>query len=95
MTEVLAAVVAAVEAEGERLLAEFHLPGGPRGAGSKAPIDEEIELRLRGSLVGLGRSLPSVRTTPSEQSAAPARGNSWIDEMTARSTGALKSPSED
>ncbi len=51
----LAAVVAAVEAEGERLLAEFHLPGGPRGAGSKAPIDEEMELRL---CAALQRALP-------------------------------------
>ena len=39
LTEVLAAVVAAVEAEGEHLLAEFPLPGGPGGAGLKAPID--------------------------------------------------------
>jgi len=55
LTEVLAAAVAAVEAEGARLLAEFYLPGGPRGAGSKAPIDEEIELRLRAALQ---RALP-------------------------------------
>jgi fructose-1,6-bisphosphatase/inositol monophosphatase family enzyme/ADP-ribosylglycohydrolase len=53
--EVLAAVVAAVETEGALLLAEFHLPGGPRGAGSKAPIDVEIELRLRAELQ---RALP-------------------------------------
>ena len=53
--EVLAAAVAAVEAEGALLLAEFYLPGGPRGAGSKAPIDEEIELRLR---TALQRALP-------------------------------------
>jgi fructose-1,6-bisphosphatase/inositol monophosphatase family enzyme/ADP-ribosylglycohydrolase len=52
---VLAAAVAAVEAEGALLLAEFHLPGGPRGAGSKAPIDEEIELRL---CQALQRALP-------------------------------------
>lgn len=53
--EVLAAVVAAVEAEGALLLAEFNLPDGPRGAGSKAPIDVEIELRLRAALQ---RALP-------------------------------------
>jgi fructose-1,6-bisphosphatase/inositol monophosphatase family enzyme/ADP-ribosylglycohydrolase len=53
--EVLAAVVAAVETEGALLLAEFYLPGGPRGAGSKAPIDVEIELRLRAALQ---RALP-------------------------------------
>ncbi len=55
LSEVLAAVVAAVEAEGARLLAEFLLPGGARGAGSKAPIDEEIEVRLRDALQ---RALP-------------------------------------
>jgi len=53
--EVLAAAVAAVEAEGALLLAEFYLPGGPRGSGSKAPIDEEIELRL---CRALQRALP-------------------------------------
>ncbi len=50
LAEVLAAATAAVEAEGARLLAEFHLSGGPRGAGAKAPIDTEIELRLRAAL---------------------------------------------
>lgn len=48
--EILAATVTTVEAEGRRLLAEFHLPAGPRGAGSKAPIDDEIEVRLRQAL---------------------------------------------
>ncbi|MBE0619067.1 MAG: ADP-ribosylglycohydrolase family protein [Burkholderiales bacterium] len=55
LAEVLAATIAAVEAEGKLLLAEFHLPGGPRGAGSKAPIDTEIEVRLRQALQ---RALP-------------------------------------
>ena len=55
LADVLAAVVTAVEAEGRRLLEEFHLPGGPRGAGSKAPIDDEIEGRLREALQ---RALP-------------------------------------
>ena len=55
LAEVLAATLAAVEAEGKLLLAEFHLPGGPRGAGAKAPIDTEIEVRLR---LALQRALP-------------------------------------
>ncbi len=55
LAQVLSATIAAVEAEGRLLLAEFHLPGGPRGAGSKAPIDTEIELRLR---TALQRALP-------------------------------------
>lgn len=46
-------VVAAVEPEGERLEAEFRRPGGPRGERTKAPIDEEIELRLRAALQAL------------------------------------------
>ena len=50
LAEVLAATVAAVEAEGERLLEEFHRANGPRGSGAKAPIDEEIEARLREAL---------------------------------------------
>lgn len=57
LTEVLAAAVAAAEAEGERLLAEFHRPGGPRGAGAKAPVDEEMEVRL---CAALQRALPCV-----------------------------------
>ena len=80
LTEVLAAVVAAVEAEGARLLAEFHLPGGPRGAGSKAPIDVEIELRLRAALQ---RALPcsfigeETGETPCEDPGA-IDGWAWI-----------------
>jgi len=50
LAEVLAATVAAVEAEGERLLEEFYRASGPRGAGAKAPIDDEIEARLREAL---------------------------------------------
>ena len=49
----LAAVVSVVEAEGERLSAEFHRPGGPRGARGKAPVDVEIENRLRDALLSL------------------------------------------
>ena len=43
------AVDAAIEA-GDLLRAEFHRPGGPRGAGSHAPIDEEIERVIRARL---------------------------------------------
>ncbi len=47
MRDVLASVIAAVEAEGERLAAEFLRPDGPRGRRGSAPIDREIEERLR------------------------------------------------
>ena len=46
MKDLLAAVIAAVEAEGERLAAEFLRPEGPRGRRGNAPIDLEIEERL-------------------------------------------------
>ena len=35
-------VLAAVSQAGAMIRAEFHLPGGPRGSGSTAPIDREI-----------------------------------------------------
>lgn len=46
-------VITAAEAEGERLRDEFYRPGGPRGSGSKAGIDLEIEERLRAALQAL------------------------------------------
>jgi ADP-ribosylglycohydrolase/fructose-1,6-bisphosphatase/inositol monophosphatase family enzyme len=49
----LDAVIAAVEAEGERLAAEFLRPEGPRGRRGNAPIDREIEERLRAALQAL------------------------------------------
>src|SRR3954470_16491164 len=53
MIELLRGVIAAVEAEGEALRAEFHLPDGPRGRRGSAPIDTEIEVRLRAKLQAL------------------------------------------
>lgn len=50
LNSILNAVVTAVEASGERLHAEFHRSGGPRGSGSKAPVDIEIEDALREAL---------------------------------------------
>src|SRR5690349_4364835 len=51
--EALGKVVAAVEAEGERLRAEFHAPHGPRGSRGKCPLDREIEERLQAILQAL------------------------------------------
>jgi ADP-ribosylglycohydrolase/fructose-1,6-bisphosphatase/inositol monophosphatase family enzyme len=53
LKELLAAVIAAVEAEGERLAAEFLRPEGPRGRRGSAPIDREMEERLCEKLQGL------------------------------------------
>jgi len=50
---ILQAVIAAVEAEGERLRAEFYGPQGPRGRRGSCPADREIEERLRAVLQGL------------------------------------------
>jgi ADP-ribosylglycohydrolase/fructose-1,6-bisphosphatase/inositol monophosphatase family enzyme len=53
MNNVLRGVLAAVEAEGARLRAEFFRPEGPRGHGGSAPIDREMEERLREKLQAL------------------------------------------
>ena len=53
MKDLLTAVIAAVEAEGERLAAEFLRADGPRGRRGSAPIDYEIEERLRDALQAL------------------------------------------
>jgi len=50
LKDILAAVVAAVEAEGKQLAAEFLRPDGPRGRRGSAPVDVEIEERLREKL---------------------------------------------
>jgi ADP-ribosylglycohydrolase/fructose-1,6-bisphosphatase/inositol monophosphatase family enzyme len=49
----LAAVIAAVEGQGALLAAEFLRPEGPRGRRGSAPIDREMEERLREKLQGL------------------------------------------
>jgi ADP-ribosylglycohydrolase/fructose-1,6-bisphosphatase/inositol monophosphatase family enzyme len=51
--DVLAKVIAALEAEGERLRAEFYAPQGPRGRRGSCPLDREIEERLQGVLQAL------------------------------------------
>lgn len=43
-------VIAAVEEEGERLLAEFHRADGPRGRRGHCAVDREMEERLRAKL---------------------------------------------
>ena len=51
--DALASVVAAVEAEGERLRSEFYGPHGPRGSRGSCPLDREIEERLQQALQAL------------------------------------------
>jgi ADP-ribosylglycohydrolase/fructose-1,6-bisphosphatase/inositol monophosphatase family enzyme len=50
LKELLEPVIAAVEAEAELLAAEFLRPEGPRGRRGSAPIDQEMEERLREKL---------------------------------------------
>jgi ADP-ribosyl-[dinitrogen reductase] hydrolase len=49
----LNAVVQSVASAGAILRAEFHRPGGPRGTGSKAVVDAEVEAFLREKLLSL------------------------------------------
>jgi ADP-ribosyl-[dinitrogen reductase] hydrolase len=51
--DILAKVIALIEAEGERLRAEFHGPQGPRGRRGSCPLDREIEERLQVTLQAL------------------------------------------
>jgi ADP-ribosyl-[dinitrogen reductase] hydrolase len=51
--ELLQSVIAAVEAEGRHLRAEFYAPQGPRGRRGNCPADREIEERLQVTLQAL------------------------------------------
>ena len=51
--DLLPAVVETVSEAGAMIRAEFHRCGGPRGSGSKAPIDTEVEQVLKDRLLGL------------------------------------------
>lgn len=50
LERVLNTAVAAAEAAGDLLHAEFHRPGGPRGERGKAPVDTEMEQALCAAL---------------------------------------------
>jgi 3'-phosphoadenosine 5'-phosphosulfate (PAPS) 3'-phosphatase len=54
-SDLLPTVVEAVIEAGSMIRKEFHRNSGPRGVGSKAPIDEEIEKTLRQKLQELHR----------------------------------------
>jgi ADP-ribosylglycohydrolase/fructose-1,6-bisphosphatase/inositol monophosphatase family enzyme len=74
MRNVLAAVIEAVEAEGEKLAEEFHLPQGPRGSRGNAPVDREIEERLREKLQKL---LPAT-FAGEETGTTPGSEKGWV-----------------
>ncbi len=69
-------VVAAVEAEGLRLRAEFYRPDGPRGRRGTCPADLEIEQRLREALLKLiDCSFAGEETSPAEK---PGSNEVWL-----------------
>jgi ADP-ribosylglycohydrolase/fructose-1,6-bisphosphatase/inositol monophosphatase family enzyme len=70
----LAQAVSAVEAEGVRLLEEFHAPQGPRGRRGSCPIDREIEERLQAALQAL---LPA-QFCGEECAPAPGTVPGWV-----------------
>lgn len=53
LPRLLPPVIAMAEGAGRLLAAEFARPGGPRGAGSHAHVDDEIEVMLREQLLAL------------------------------------------
>src|SRR3954468_15387953 len=71
---VLRGTIAAVESEGRLLLEEFNLAQGPRGRHASAPIDTEIEHRLREALTAL---VPGsfVGEEPKE---TPGQAEGWV-----------------
>ena len=50
--QALEVAIGAARVAGAVLRAEFHRPGGPRGAPGHAPVDEEAEREIRGRLLG-------------------------------------------
>jgi ADP-ribosyl-[dinitrogen reductase] hydrolase len=75
LKDLLLAVIAAVEAEGELLAAEFLRPDGPRGRRGSAPVDTEIEERLRKTLLALLPCSFVGEETGSEKGSA---GGVWL-----------------
>ena len=67
--DLLKDVIEAVVEAGGMIRKEFHRPGGPRGEGGHAPIDEEVEDLLKRRLLGLhpcswlGEETGELRTT--------------------------------
>ena len=71
---VLREVVAAVEAEGERLRAEFYAPAGPRGRRGNCPADREIEQRLQVAL----QALVPAQFCGEECAITPGTREGWV-----------------
>jgi ADP-ribosylglycohydrolase/fructose-1,6-bisphosphatase/inositol monophosphatase family enzyme len=72
----LAEVIAAVEAGGLRLRAEFYRPQGPRGRRGSCPVDREIEDGLRVSLAKLIDCSFVGEETPT--TSGSVKGDAWL-----------------
>lgn len=69
------AVAEAVVEAGVQIRAEFHRCGGPRGRGGKAPVDAEIEVFLKGRLLGMHNcGFTGEETDP----VGPSGGDTWV-----------------
>jgi ADP-ribosylglycohydrolase/fructose-1,6-bisphosphatase/inositol monophosphatase family enzyme len=72
--EALPKVIAAVEAEGERLRKEFYAPRGPRGRRGSCPLDREIEERLQARL----QALIPAQFCGEECAVTPGTRSGWV-----------------
>ena len=68
-------VIDAIAEAGAMIRAEFHRPGGPRGAGSKAAIDTEVEHLLKARLLAL---LPCGWRGEETEALAANDGWEWV-----------------
>ncbi|SNS59831.1 inositol monophosphatase family protein [Tropicimonas sediminicola] len=75
VADLLPDVVGAVREAGAMLRAEFHRPGGPRGSGSSAPVDAEIETFLKHRLLGLHDC--GFIGEEADRAASPS-GDTWV-----------------
>src|ERR1044071_2601884 len=69
----LSEVVSIVEAEGERLRAEFYRDDRPRGEGGKCPVDRELEEVLKEKL----RALVDCAFVGEETGSSPGGKQGW------------------
>ncbi len=75
LASLLATATEAAREAGEMLRAEFHRPGGPRGGGSHADVDTEVEVMLKGRLRA---ALPCGWVGEETERVANGDGRYWV-----------------
>lgn len=75
---ILPGVIDVVRLAGAKLRAEFLLPDGPRGSGSHADVDEEIEWLLRSRLLALLPAFYRGEETGAQAAELGAEGWCWL-----------------